>query len=644
MDAGNPGHLQPVNGHAPEGPPGEYYAAGDYRGRPNYPSTEASPSGKQPHPLQIPGGSREGMQNPPSGPPPAPLSGPSQHPPGPYSAHPPPPHPASAGPGNRISPVGYEAQPYWGVPMNSQSAFPPRPRGHRAQHACENCRTRKAKCDEGKPSCGHCTENNLTCHYRDLQPQKQEKAGQAQLEILNSIHQTVQGLSDTMSDMASLVQLHEKELEKLRNQQHPTEGPSQHSSTQHAAMQRTFSASIDSPVVKTESKSFAENAEAVPPSQTGIRSYGGGLIAAMDHTTAAHELLSWPSIKLLLKDRMPEKDYVQQGEWVRGLLRLYGHGEGANKDDTARAPASPAASAISSNSDEQVGGSPDFAWGFDFENPGDGPIPEDHPGGLTAEAKLKLDPELIDEYVKSYIENMYILHPFLDPRRLRTMIAKFKQLYSPQRLSSLGKRKRGEEPRHKFQVDNTFIQSGEREYLPPKYSKPERNSGNAIILLILALGKICAHKTPLPGPARGHGPQSGATSTPSSQPTFRSSSAMSSMQNSPSLPQATPGQGHPSVTDDQASGARNLDVIPGLAYYSWAVGVLGEHVGGSDLEHCQAFLLAALYAGQLAHPYTSYGWIAQASQACIGLFKRCLPSPNLRSLTLLTKSTDTPTT
>ena len=42
----------------------------------------------------------------------------------------------------------------------------------RAQQACDQCRARKAKCDEGRPSCSHCKENNLPCVYKEVPPHK----------------------------------------------------------------------------------------------------------------------------------------------------------------------------------------------------------------------------------------------------------------------------------------------------------------------------------------------------------------------------------------------------------------------------------------------------------------------------------------
>lgn len=59
-----------------------------------------------------------------------------------------------------------------------------------------------------------------------------------------------------------------------------------------------------------------------------------------------------------------------------------------------------------------------------------------------------------------------------------------------------------------------------------------------------------------------------------------------------------------------------MEVIPGLAYYAYATDILGNLQGGNGLAHVQAGLLAGLYAGQLAHPFQSHGWISQASRAC----------------------------
>lgn len=38
--------------------------------------------------------------------------------------------------------------------------------------ACDNCRHRKAKCDEAKPACGSCKEANIPCNYKEVAPPK----------------------------------------------------------------------------------------------------------------------------------------------------------------------------------------------------------------------------------------------------------------------------------------------------------------------------------------------------------------------------------------------------------------------------------------------------------------------------------------
>ncbi|KAK5006287.1 hypothetical protein LTR39_005701 [Cryomyces antarcticus] len=74
--------------------------------------------------------------------------------------------------------------------------------------------------------------------------------------------------------------------------------------------------------------------------------------------------------------------------------------------------------------------------------------------------------------------------------------------------------------------------------------------------------------------------------------------------------------------DKRDSALRNVDVIPGLAYYTNATEILGTQFGGNDLCHAQAFLLAGLYAGQLARVMESWTWINAACRACRILVRR----------------------
>lgn len=49
-------------------------------------------------------------------------------------------------------------------PIKVSSTLEPKTR-NRAINACSSCRERKAKCDQGKPICGLCQENDRNCEY-----------------------------------------------------------------------------------------------------------------------------------------------------------------------------------------------------------------------------------------------------------------------------------------------------------------------------------------------------------------------------------------------------------------------------------------------------------------------------------------------
>lgn len=55
---------------------------------------------------------------------------------------------------------------------------------------------------------------------------------------------------------------------------------------------------------------------------------------------------------------------------------------------------------------------------------------------------------------------------------------------------------------------------------------------------------------------------------------------------------------------------KNLDVIPGLAYFALATDVLGNQMAGNSLQHVHANILAGLYHGQLGRVMESHGYIA----------------------------------
>ncbi|EED11631.1 hypothetical protein TSTA_108190 [Talaromyces stipitatus ATCC 10500] len=231
----------------------------------------------------------------------------------------------------------------------------------------------------------------------------------------------------------------------------------------------------------------------------------GDLSIPVEHCTAAQNLLSWSSIQRLLRQPDFDIDYVMGLEEGRGVIRIYGHGEG--KDD---------------------GGS---HWGDGLPiSPPTNEVMERRVDGIDKYGALDTCHNTLWQYLS--------LHPILDKFALEQKIMNFSNQYSN---------------------SNRRI---------------DRSIDNAVILLVVALGAICECKDRIP----------------------------------------------PLATVEDA--ARNVHVIPGLAYYAHATDILGNMQGGTSLSNVQAALLAGLYMGQLVHPFQSHGWISQAATACQTLVHR----------------------
>ncbi|KAF2158413.1 hypothetical protein M409DRAFT_31077 [Zasmidium cellare ATCC 36951] len=262
-----------------------------------------------------------------------------------------------------------------------------------------------------------------------------------------------------------------------------------------------------------------------------------------DHKTAPHKLLlHWPSVRKLLGKAKLEHDegYVMTAE--------YGQDES-----------------------DETGDTPPHAYGtWDTEmssTPDNEARRSTRAGGLGSDGDVDLDAHTINELYDSYMRHIHILHPFLDQRELREMFDSFLRRYStggPRARFAVSTSDSYQRPlkRQRSNVSTANVapqweQAGEGE-------PTERSPGNAIIFLVLALGKICMHSDPLPGG----------------------------------------------------------DVIPGIAYYAKAAEILGDQGDGNDLVHAQMFLLAGLYKGQLAHVKESMSWITMAGRAIFILLDR----------------------
>lgn len=377
-----------------------------------------------------------------------------------------------------------------------------------------------------------------------------------------------------------------------------------------------------------------------------------------DHRTAPHKLLLlWPTVRPLLKKAgiAYSDSYVMEAE-DRGVLRLWTRGEGIDEYDGtqpgALGPASPARSEDSG--DLAATGTPsEGLWGTGFPStPGSNNGRSDpyNQGGLKSNGQVDLDAKTINQLYDSYIIHIHRMHPFLDKRRLRKMMDIFIHRYSTGRnraAFAVGNDYPSERPLKRQRsngsgANNVGGTTGSDS--DPTPQPTERSPGNAIIYLVLALGKICLHKGNLPGMVPNSKLETNAAVSHNiSAQRYASSPMSANVKHSPMSPNSTPMTTQPtppaeahlrrhesrsrrSSIDDspssESTGLRNLDVIPGMAYYARAAEILGDQGDGNDLVHAQMFLLAGLYKGQLARVKESMSWITMAGRAILILLDR----------------------
>lgn len=395
----------------------------------------------------------------------------------------------------------------------------------------------------------------------------------------------------------------------------------------------------------------------------------------VEHTTAAHRLLSWSSVKRLLGHQRTanghslNEDYVMHFEEERGVLRVYGCGEGRDSGDGGQPGAeSPPNQGSSGQVSTQSSGSPsgrsdeptdtsspasppEGLWGYGFVPPVTTPNGP-HSNDPNFDFSLNIHPLTLRRLLDSYFDHIYVLQPFLDKPRLLRMIERFSMRYNPteQKLTKAlfspqpsnigmdalrnatagGKRKHSGNYTQSFATDPSHTSSSHKQEI-----LFERSISTAIVLLVMALGRMCEWKDPLPGVPRPKPHDGRATTTyaPRYQsPLHRNTQSppANSIGVSPSASRISTSTSAPSPAslyrnsllsprsnvDDPLTMPRNIDIIPGLAYYAPATDILGNLHGSNDLAHVQAYLLAGLYIGQLARSFESFKWISSACVAC----------------------------
>ncbi|KAJ5234572.1 uncharacterized protein N7469_003740 [Penicillium citrinum] len=509
----------------------------------------------------------------------------------------------------------------------------------RAQQACDQCRARKAKCDEGRPECSHCRENGLKCVYKEIPTHKQEKSMQPVMtsimhfrdEAMQDTKRLLRGQEHNTNQLDRLV----SQLTQLINTQGiPVTDPNRLSQTAAPIPPHELPVKLESQVIppmeqSTEKSPFGQQQrlDTVSFDESQLKGDNEGeLSIPLEHTTAAHKLLMWPSIKKLLNPHDYDKDYVMGLEGQRGVTSLFHRGENSYSADGSFLPWRGSPMNGNMNSQRQSGLE---AWA--------GAALQDSDADISRNGILRLDGKTVKRYLRSYLSQMHLLHPFLDQRELEEKVDTFIQCYCPTDTNSLCREKK-----RKRSVEDVDGSGRDGSSTPPV----GLNIDCAIVLLTIAVGAICETKSPLPGPVMDKEPDYRQQFIPGPRqpipPAVNGTNTINgflSPANSDSAlpsnasfyaPLESTSQSFPSsATEARAADKamlqrstmydkkpKNYQMIPGLSLYSYALQILAFLHSGIHLEHVQANLLAGLYAGQLAHPFSSHSHIHKAAWAC----------------------------
>lgn len=363
-----------------------------------------------------------------------------------------------------------------------------------------------------------------------------------------------------------------------------------------------------------------------------------------NHTTGTGNLLMWPAIHELVSHLLIENDikypktYPLGIEENRGLLHLYGRGEGSKKKSGGKEVPNDFGLLTSIHS-EDVAPSPSSnnEWGhMDAMDPAPyspqntPPTPDAKTPTRKAIGGLRFDHDHVWKLVQSYKDNMQIMHPIILPNDLDALIKNFleslptvyvtKTARPPPIAGFAAKHEIVGEKRKREDTDDG---SDPLKATHQKRHAPSRHISTAVVLCILALGEICLHKERIPDIFPTSGEMQGSGSF-SSQPYGSQGSPASRNGVPPSPVQGTP----PSITSHPSGSRRasfqgsagstpgplrkNIDVIPGLQYLANATDILGNQMGGVSIWHVYANILTGLYYGQLGRVMESYWHIHHA--------------------------------
>ncbi|KAF3923255.1 hypothetical protein ABW21_db0201104 [Orbilia brochopaga] len=453
----------------------------------------------------------------------------------------------------------------------------------------------------------------------------------------------------------------------------PSDQTMTHPATQATPVDAVALSQVQTPTQVPASFAVPPAGGIAPQPINGLKEEDNYITIPHKHNTAAHKLLRWKSIRDMLGKKYPD-NYVMERECERGSLKIRGRGEGNPAQDVIQPTA---AEGMQNGAYYQP---PMQIGNYDYQamRGAGGRI------GHGSKEILRVDIDTAMPLLHYFLDDIYVLHPFLNKVQLVHLVQRFAHAHGVGLNEAFQEDQPLVSAHPAISPENSFssmassamldrsqypgINQHTQQYSAPPLAPPpttktgskrKRDSNvqpgpppiaqgeprnfyrqttpvdlpqqqipatlqSAIVLLVLALGAITGHKTPVPGPL-------------------------------PEVPLMNPGyplpdqyQMHPGNQPQQQQPLgyqadqilQNIDVIPGLAYCEKALQIMSMHQGRSEVEYVQAALLAGLYWGQLGRPMDSWQWISSACMACQIMINQRLPPPtandSLRDTMILT--------
>ncbi|OBT51349.1 hypothetical protein VE04_09078 [Pseudogymnoascus sp. 24MN13] len=542
---------------------------------------------------------------------------------------------------------------YTGVASSQKKRTP------RTTMACDACRAAKAKCTDPKP-CQGCKDKGIDCKFPEP---AQKPADRAQSDIITRMGELIKEVQDSRASVVREVRQLRREVTRLHDRQrvierglcpsnpslsglldaydektrlikkeddtddlYDLERPTKRHKSETNGVSFTHPEDDGLGDDQADSDDGSENHAVanVPPGEPAIPE---------GHTTGAALVLLWDAVGAMVKEPM-KKDKNRglnplRREINRGVLSLYGRGEGFERsvgyDSMPDYSLEPPRSSSDTYSDPAHSPTVEHNWSQGAQSP----VADSYLFRAESDARAAavdttgppiLDEKTVRRLAASYMNYLNVMHPIITQKSLDGMITKFLQNVQ----SDGAPEKDGAGYNFASFAGNTDTTGSKRK------RSPTGTISEAIVLLILALGKVCEHQSKIPDVVPNS--DSSTMNSPAnhvSPPIMHQSPQLSSHSSTLPSPIMQDRAHHRSSSDIPSAryppGTRNLDIVPGLPYFAAATDILGNHQGGTGLPFVHACLLAGLYHSQLSRVLQSHACLKEAGYALTIMLKPHLP-------------------